>query len=159
MNAVLKHASDLMYAIDGQFHDIVLIGPVNAGFRMNGHFGGTVTKGELAGAKMTGVDYFLLRHDGVGVVRAHEVITDEDRVIAVELHGLLLPPQAITAPRPADISQPDFAWPAAPYSIHVNASFETAAPALAHLNRTVVTHSGTVNFATGKIAIEARHVG
>jgi hypothetical protein len=159
MNAVLKPVSDLLYAIDGQFDDIVLIGPVNEGFRMNGHFGGTVTHGELAGAKMTGVDYFLLRHDGVGVVRAHEVITHQDRVIAVQLHGLLLPPQGITAPRPEDMTKPGFAWPAAPYSIHVSASFETAAPALAHLNRTVVAHSGTVNFATGKLAIEARRIG
>lgn len=159
MNAVLKPASDLVYAIDGQFHDIVIIGPVNEGFRMNGHFGGTVTEGELAGATMTGVDYFLLRHDGVGVVRAQEVITHEDRVIAVTLHGLLLPPQGVAAPRPADVTRPGFAWPAAPYSIHVSASFETAAPALAHLNRTLVAHSGTVNFATGKLAIEARQIG
>ena len=158
MNAVLKPAGDLVYAIDGHFHDIVVIGLVNEGFRMNGHFGGSVTAGELTGAAMTGVDYFLLRHDGVGVVRAHEVITHEDRVIAVELHGLLLPPQGIAVPRPTDIAKPGFAWPAAPYSIHVSACFETAAPALAYLNRTVVAHSGTVNFATGKLAIEARQI-
>jgi hypothetical protein len=156
MNAVLKESSELLYAIDGQFHDIVVIGPVAEGFRMNGHFGGEVTAGELTGAKMTGVDYFLLRHDGVGVVRAHEVITAGDRVIAVELHGLLQPPRGIAAPKPADITLAGFAWPAAPYTIHVSARFETAAPGLTHLNGTVVAHSGTVNFATGKLWIEAR---
>jgi hypothetical protein len=37
-------------------------------------------------------------------VRAHEVITAGDRVIAVELHGLLQPPRGIAAPKPADIT-------------------------------------------------------
>lgn len=159
MNAVLRETSELLYAIDGQFNDIVIIGPVAEGFRMNGHFGGTVNAGELTGAKMTGVDYFLLRHDGVGVVRAHEVMTMDDRVIAVELQGLLRPPRGVAAPKPADLTRAGFSWPAAPYTIHVSARFETAAHGLAHLNRTVVAHSGTVNFATGKLYIEARVIG
>jgi hypothetical protein len=159
MNAVTRPRNDLLYAIDGQFHDIVPIGPVAGGFRLNGHFGGTVIRGELMDAAMTGVDYFLLRHDGVGIVRAHEVITAGNRVVAAELWGVLQPPRGIAPPRPSDITRPGFSWPDAPYSIHVSARFETAAPDLAHLNHTVVAHSGSVNFATGKLAIEAYVIG
>ena len=158
------HAADhgagmLLYRLDGQFDEIIPIGPVPDGFRMDGHFGGTVTDGDLVGAEMTGVDYFRIRHDGIGVVRAHEVVTAGERTIAVELEGLLLPPEGVDAPRPSDIVQPGFAWPDAPYTIHVSARFETAAPDLEHLNRTVVAHTGTVDFTTGQLHIDAHIVG
>lgn len=152
-------AGELLYRLDGQFSQIVVVGLVAEGFRLNGHFGGTLDTGPLAGATMTGVDYFLLRHDGVGVVRAQEVILLGDQVIAAELTGLLSPPRGLLAPRPTDIPRPDFAWPSAPYRIHVSARFETAAPELKWLNSTVVAHGGTVNFATGRLHVEARVLG
>ena len=152
-------AADLLYRAEASFTDIVPIGPVSSGFRMNGHFAGTVTHGDLAGAALTGVDFFRIRHDGVGVVRAHEVVTLDGQVVAVELDGLLLPPQGVPAPTPHDIVQPGFAWPTEPYTIHVTATFETAIPGLAELNRTVVAHSGAVNFSDGSLVIEARRVG
>jgi hypothetical protein len=147
------------YRFDGHFTDIVPIGPVPDGFRLNGHFAGSVTEGELAGAQVTGVDYFRVRADGVGVVRGHELVVAGDRVVAVELTGLLIPPEDVEAPTPADISRPGFAWPTEPYTIHVTASFETAAPDLAHLNTTIVAHRGTVNFTTGQLHIDAHVVG
>jgi hypothetical protein len=149
---------DLLYSFDGSFTDIVPIGPVHDGFRMNGHFAGPVTAGELTGAQVTGVDYFLVRHDGAGVVRAHEIVRAGESVIAVELHGLLLPPADVDTPRPDDIVRPDFAWPEQPYTIHVSAQFETADPDLDYLNTTVVAHTGTVNFTTGQLHIDARVV-
>lgn len=151
--------SKLLYRFDGHFTEIVPIGPVADGFRLNGHFAGPVTAGELEGAQVTGVDYFRLRSDGVGVIRGHEVVVDGDRVVAVELHGLLLPPSGVEAPRPADIVQPGFTWPTESYTIHVSATFETAAPGLEHLNTTVVAHTGTVNFTTGELHVEARVIG
>lgn len=168
MNAVLKprdttapdaHVGKLLYTLDGQFSEIIVIGAVAEGFRLNGHFGGTLASGPLAGARMTGVDYFLLRHDGIGVVRAHELIYSGDHVVAAELTGVLRPPPGIAAPRPADITRPGFAWPAEPYTIHVSARFETASPELAWLNATVVAHGGWVNFATGALHVEARVIG
>lgn len=149
----------LLYRFDGTFDRIVPIGPVADGFRLEGHFGGTLTDGELAGALLIGVDHFRIRHDGIGVVRAHEVVTAGDDVVAVELHGLLLPPPGIEPPTPADIVQPGFAWPELPYSIHVSATFETASPRLAELNRTVVAHTGTVGFATGQLHVDAHVIG
>ncbi len=149
----------LLYSFDGTFEKIVPIGPVADGFRLDGHFGGTITAGDLAGAQLTGVDYFRIRHDGVGVVRAHEVVHVGAATIAVELDGLLLPPAGIDPPTPADIVQPGFEWPSEPYTIHVSARFETAAPDLGALNRTVVAHSGTVDFAAGRLHVDARVIG
>jgi hypothetical protein len=146
---------ELLYRFDGMFSDIVPIGPVTDGFRLDGHFGGSITAGELAGAQLTGVDYFRIDHDGLGIVRAHEIVSDGERVVAVELHGILRPPVGVAAPRPSDIVQPGFAWPTEPYTIHVSARFETAAADLAHLNHTVVAHTGTVNFTTGELHVDA----
>ncbi len=148
-----------VYRFEGHFTEIVPIGPVADGFRLDGHFGGKITLGELAGADLVGLDYFRIRHDGAGIVTAHEVVTLDDKVVAVELHGYLEPPAGVTAPTPADIVRPGFAWPTEPYTIHVAATFETAHPALAHLNTTIVAHSGTVNFADGSLVVEARKIG
>lgn len=150
---------DLLYSIDGAFSQIVPIGPVADGFRLDGHFGGPITAGDLTGAQMTGVDYFRIRHDGLGVVRAHEIVVAGDRVVSVELNGYLLPPQGSEAPLPGDIGQPGFSWPEEPYTIHASATFETAAPDLAYLNETVVAHSGTVNFTSGLLHIDAHVIG
>ena len=146
---------ELLYRFDGQFSEIVPIGPVADGFRLNGHFGGTITAGDLSGARLTGVDYFRIDHAGLGIVRAHEIVTDGERTVAVELHGILRPPVGVAAPLPADITRPGFTWPAEPYTIHVSARFETAAADLAHLNHTVVAHIGTVNFTTGQLHVDA----
>lgn len=150
-----RPASRLLYSFDGQFSDIVPVGPVADGFRLDGYFGGTLTAGDLSGARLVGVDYFRIRHDAVGIVTAHEIVTHGDDTVAVELHGLLVPPRGRPAPRPSDIVQPGFLWPDEPYTIHVSATFETASPALVHLNTTVVAHTGTVNFTTGELHVDA----
>lgn len=148
-------SGELLYRFDGHFSEIVPIGPVADGFRLDGHFGGTITAGELTGARLTGVDYFRIDHSGIGIVRGHEIVTDGDRTVAVELHGILRPPTGIVAPLPADIARPGFTWPTEPYTIHVSARFETAAADLAHLNQTVVAHTGTVDFTAGQLHVEA----
>jgi hypothetical protein len=148
-------SGDLLYRFDGHFSEIVPIGPVADGFRLDGHFGGTITAGDLAGARLTGVDYFRIDQGGLGIVRAHEVVTDGERTVAVELHGILRPPAGVEPPLPADIVRPGFTWPAEPYTIHVSARFETAARDLLHLNQTVVAHTGTVNFTTGELHVDA----
>lgn len=149
--------TELLYGFDGQFTRIVPIGPVAEGFRLDGHFAGTLTAGELEGTQLEGVDYFRIRPDGVGVVTGREVLTTRDgTIIAAALTGLLVPPRGIEAPLPADIAAPGFDWPAVPYTIHVTASFETAGPTVSYLTATVVAHTGTVNFTTGQLHVDAR---
>jgi AAA ATPase domain len=57
-----------------------------------------------------------------------------------------------------EILSPDFVWADAPSTIECFATFRTAAPALAHLNRVTVAHTGHVNFATGELVVEAHRV-
>jgi hypothetical protein len=111
------------------------------------------------GGSRPGVDYIRITHDGPGIVRAHEIVTDGERTVAVELHGILRPPVDVAGLRTADIVQPGFAWPTEPYTIHVSARFETAAPDLDDdLNHTVVAHTGTVDFAAGHLHVDAHVV-
>lgn len=150
---------DLAYRLEAHFTAIVPIGLVADGLRMDGHFAGVFTAGEHAGADLVGVDYFRLRRDGVGVIDANEVVTVGDATVAVEVRGYLLPPPGLDLPPLEEVAAPGFVWPDANFAIEAFATFTSGAPQLAELNRTVVAHTGTVNFATGRIHVEARRLG
>lgn len=150
------HHDDLFYRLEGQMQDMVFIGPVTEGIRMNGHFAGRLTHGELAGATFTLVDYFRLRPDGVGVVDAREVVEFEGQRVSVTVTGYVLPPHGLPVPTLTELTAPGFAFPDVPFAIEAAATFQTGAPALSHLNRTVVGHTGSVNLGTGELVVEAR---
>jgi hypothetical protein len=58
---------DLLYRLEGQMTETVPIGLVPEGVRLDVYFEGRLTHGQLAGARVRGIDYLLLRADGVGV--------------------------------------------------------------------------------------------
>lgn len=147
--------NERLYRFEGRFTQIIPVGPTADGLRMDSHFGGTIVSGELAGATVTGVDYFRVRADGVGVVDGHEVVEHEGRTIAVRIRGLIVPPAGLPAPSPEQLADPNFSFPDVDFGIQVFATFETAAPELAHLNRTTVVHLGTVNMNTLELIIDA----
>lgn len=149
---------DLVYRLDGRFTHIVPYGLVADGLRLDGHFAGPISVGDYAGADVTGVDYFRIRRDGVGVVDAHEVMTFGGATVAVKVDGYVLPPADVVLPSLEDMASPGFTWPDLDLAVEAFARFTTAAPELAELNRTVVGHTGTVNFATGTVVIEARRL-
>lgn len=149
---------NLFYRLDARFTHLVPVGLVSDGFRMDNRFGGTVTSGMLAGATMTGVDYFRVRPDGVGVVNARELIEHDGARIAVAIHGYVLPPAGMPVPSPEALQAPDFTWPDVDFAIEALATFETAAPRLAELNRLTVTHTGTANMSTGELVIFAHRL-
>ena len=62
-----------LYRFDAELTEIVPIGLVPEGVRLDAHFEGTVTAGALEGMHVRGVDYLLLRADGVGVIDAYEL--------------------------------------------------------------------------------------
>lgn len=148
-----------VYRFDGRFDSIDMIGPVADGVRMDSRFSGQITKGELAGAAVTGIDYFRIRADGVGVVDGREVVDFGGARIAVRLSGYILPPEGMPVPSPEMMMSPEFFWPDVPFAVRVLATFETAAPALAHLNRLAVAHTGDVNMARGELHIDAWQLG
>ena len=150
--------ADLLYRFEGRFTEMIAVGPVPEGFRMHNSFAGSITAGELTGATVDGVDYFRIRSDGMGIVDGHELVTFHGDRIAVRITGYILPPPGMPQPSPEQLMDPDFAWPDAPFRIGVVATFETAAPELAHLNGTIVSHTGEANMARGTLLIEARPI-
>ena len=153
-----RQASELFYRFEGRFTDVKPIGIVPDGVRMDSYFAGTITEGELAGAQLTGVDYFRIRSDGVGIVDGRELLVVNGEHVSVTLSGYVLPPAGLPAPSAQQLTDPDFAWPDVPMAIEVFATFETGAPALAHLNRTIVAHTGWVNMASRGLYVEARRL-
>lgn len=153
-----REATDLFYRLEGRFTEIVAFGEAPDGVRMDGHYSCAVTAGELPRSEMTGVDYYRIRSDGVGVVDAREVMTIEGARVSVLVRGYVLPPEGFPVPSSRELAAPDFAWPDVAFAIEAFAWFETGAAALAELNRTVVTHTGTVNLGAGTLFVEARRL-
>jgi len=63
------------YSFQAQVTRIAPIGLVPGGLRSDVGFTGTLTDGPLVGSTIEGVDYLLIRHDGVAVIDARELIT------------------------------------------------------------------------------------
>ena len=102
---------DLLYRLEAQLTDILPIGLVPEGVRLDVHFDGRLTNGELAGARVRGIDYLLLRSDGVGVVDAREAVVADEGHIEIKAQGYLVPPDGLELPPPDVILAPGFSWP------------------------------------------------
>lgn len=151
-------SDNFFYRLEGKFTKLGPIGLVTDGLRMDNEFAGTITDGALAGAQMTGIDFFRIRADGVGVVDAREMIHYKDEVIAVHVTGYVLPPADMEFPSLAALTAPDFTWPDAAFTIEALATFETASAEFAHLNRMAVVHTGHANMATGELTVVAHRI-
>lgn len=143
------------YAFTAQLTRIAPVGIVPAGLRIDVGFTGRVTDGPLAGATIEGIDYVVIRPDGVAVIDARELVTSAEGVtVALHAEGYIVAP--FPMPPLAALAAPDFAWPDAELSLHGAARAESAAPQLVPANRTVYGFTGTVNMATGVLQVAAR---
>jgi len=78
------------YAFDASITRVIPIGLVPEGLRLDAHYQGTMTEGPMTGDAVEGVDHFLLRRDGVGVVDVRQVFSAATgRTVATEVHGYL----------------------------------------------------------------------
>ena len=122
---------------------------------MDVSFAGTVTEGELAGADLRGTDYLLLRHDGVGVIDAREVIVAKGAGAgAVHAHamGYITPPFAMP---PLDaLLDPGFSWPDVDLPMHGAVRLESGEKA-SPVNSIMYSFTGSVNVAQGKLRVSA----
>jgi len=126
-----------------------LVGVVAEGLRLDLVSSGVVTDGFLAGATFEGVDYALIRHDGVMVIYAHYFcVTVDGATVAMVLRGYLGEPTPGLFEAMLD---PEFEPPDVDIPVHGAAWFETMAPQYAFLNHSVFAVTGTVNRATGAI--------
>jgi hypothetical protein len=148
---------ELLYRFEAALTDIVPIGLVPEGVRLDAHFEGTVAEGALDGARMRGVDYLLLRADGVGVIDAYETITTGDgRAISVHARGYIVPPPGVEMPPPHVLLDPDFRWPDAPLPMHGFLLFRTGAAGWEELNSTAAAFEGSVNVGAGVLTVTAQ---
>src|SRR4051812_27975678 len=136
---------ELLYRLELPLN-IVPIGLVPEGVRLDVHFDGTVVEGPLEGARVQGVDYLLFRADGVGVLDVYETITTgAGRVISARVHGYVLPPAGVELPPPPVLLDPDFRWPDAEFPIHGFALYRTGAAGWEELNSTAAALEGWAN--------------
>ena len=61
---------EAVYRFEATLTESVPVGLVPEGVRLDVHFEGEVVEGALTGARVRGIDYLLLRADGVGVIVA-----------------------------------------------------------------------------------------
>lgn len=143
------------YAFTARLEAVTPVGLTVRGLRLDIAFRGRVTEGALAGATIEGVDYLLVRPDGVGVIDARERISDGGRALAaVRAHGFVVPPWP--RPSPEAILDEGFAWPDAGIPLHGVHFWEPSDPALAAAAATVFGFTGSANLATGALAVSAR---
>lgn len=143
------------YGFRAQLTRISPVGLTPVGLRLDVGFAGKVSDGPLAGCAIDGIDYLLIRSDGVGVIDARELISGDGRA-AVSVHavGYIVAPFAM--PELSVLADPAFSWPDVDLPVHGSSMVQTADPALKAANRTVYGWNGAVNVAQGILEIQAR---
>lgn len=145
------------YSFTARFTDLKAIGITPSGLRLDVSFAGTVSEGPLAGEPIEGIDFLLIRPDGIGVVEVREVIgSPTSRQVALHCSGYIVPP--FEMPPLAVIAGPSFAWPDAELPMHGSSRIETSDPALGAANHTVYAWTGTVNVAQASLTVAAHSV-
>jgi len=155
-DSATQQARPLIYRFEGKLGDMYPVGIFPEGIRFHNQFEGTVVDGPFAGGRIFGLDQFMLRPDGVGVIIAPEIIDNGETRVSVDVRGYVVPPEGLAMPPLEVLAQPGFEFPDIDFRVTGSALLRTADPAYEHLNRTVAGLEGTVNLATGRLVVEAR---
>lgn len=147
---------DLIYKFEAQLGGMYPIGLFAEGIRFHNDFEGIVIEGPFAGARIFGLDPFLLRPDGIGVIDAPEVIDCGETRVSLHVRGYVVPPAGMEMPPLEALLEPGFAFPGVDFRVTASGLIRTASPEWASLNATVAIIEGTVNLATGRLVVEAR---
>ena len=133
---------NLDYRFEARLTDTVEIGAVSGGVRFDNYFDGRVTEGELAGARVRGIDQIRIRDDGSVVLDIRETIETDRGAISADVRGYAIP----------DLAAPHV------HEIRGFALFDTAVPEYERYNTAVVAIHGTVDMATRELEISGRAV-
>jgi ketosteroid isomerase-like protein len=145
------------YSFQAQLTRISPVGLVPEGLRIDAGFAGTVTDGPWAGRTIEGIDYLVIRPDGVGVIDAHELVSGEQGALAsLHAEGYIVPP--FPMPPLTALLDPAFTWPDVDLPLHGSVRVQTAAAGSAAANHTVFGFTGAVNMSRGWLAVTARAV-
>ena len=143
-----------LFRMEGQLTELVTVGLVDEGLQMHNTFEGRIVAGEPAGALVRGIDEFVIRPDGIGVVDAREVVTADGGALTATVLGYAHPPAGMPMPPLEVFLDPAFEWPDVRFSIECGAVYRPGTPAFEELGRTAVVHLGWVNMATRELVIE-----
>lgn len=135
-----------VYTTEGSVVAYHVVGMVPGGLRLNSHFAGTITDGLFAGSTFEGIDYVLMRPDGVMVIDGRSIINIPDGPpIASSFKGYWVP--TIEMPPLEAFFDPEFEMPDIEIPGHAVVWHETMLPQYAHLNHTLFAFSGIINIA------------
>jgi hypothetical protein len=148
-------AEQLLYRFEADLQ-VTPVGLTPEGIRMTVEFDGTVTAGMLEGARVWGVDPFLMRADGVGIIDAPKTISDGERTVYEYIRAYLKAPEGLEVPPPEVVLDPAFEWPEVFFPILGFSQFRAGHPDYAHLNGTQAAVEGSASFASGRLGIETR---
>lgn len=147
---------DLIYKFEGSLSDIYPLGVFPEGIRFHNDFDAKVVDGPFAGGRLFGLDQFMLRPDGVGVIIAPEVIDTGDTRVSADVRGYVVPPAGIEMPPLEVVASPGFQFPDLDFRVTGSVLLRTADPRYESLNRVVGYIEGTVNMSNGALKVEAR---
>lgn len=134
--------------------ELCTIGIVPEGLRMANRFEGRVRSGLLEGARVWGIDHFVIRTDGVGLIDAEKTLSLGDVLLYEHVRAYCLPPQGIEMPPLEALRAPGFEWPDLAFPMHGFSYFRAEHAELVHLNRALAYVEGNGNFRTGALQID-----
>ena len=85
----------LDYRFEARLTDTVAIGPVDGGVRADNYFDGVVTEGELAGARVRGIDQIRIREDASVVLEGEVEAVVGDARARLRAGGLAVVPAMV----------------------------------------------------------------
>jgi hypothetical protein len=130
--------------LDYRFHasltESIELGEIDGSIHIHNYFDGHMTHGELAGARVRGVDRIRIRQDGAVALDVRETIEAELGAITADVRGYAIPDPGATYV----------------HEIRGFALFSTGVPEYAAFNTAVVAIRGTVDMATRELVITGR---
>ena len=148
----------VLYRFQGQLADLYRVGIFAEGLRYHNDFEGTIIEGPFTGGRLFGLDQFMVRPDGVGVIIAHEIVEHDDVKVWIDLRGYVVPPEDAPSIPLEALLDPTFVFPDADFRVTGAAMARTDSAEWAHLNRSTVVVEGTANLGTGALDVTARIV-
>jgi hypothetical protein len=133
---------NLDYRFRARLTDCVELGAIDGATRIDNYFDGRMTEGELAGARVRGVDQISIRADGSVALDIRETIETDRGAISADVRGYAIP----------HIEAPQL------HEIRGFALFRTGVPEYAAYNTAVVAIHGTVDMARRELDITGRAV-
>lgn len=149
---------ELIFRFEAELN-VVPVGLTPEGLRMANSYEGTATAGRLRGARVWGTDHLLLRNDGVCVIDAQTILSqDGHRHIYEHVLGYCLPPEGLQMPPLQTLLESGFEWPDVDFPIVGFSTFRSGAREFDDLSSVTARVDGWANFATGGLAIDTRLV-